>query len=104
MKNILFVCTGNSARSIIAECIINNEYNDKYTLIGKLKRFYFCENSTLRFCVFWVKGLSETTKTKLVTLICCFTVSWLCVERFKRNHQNRNRNVDLLLYGFVIFR
>ena len=30
MENILFVCTGNSARSIIAECIINNEYNDKY--------------------------------------------------------------------------
>ena len=30
MKNILFVCTGNSARSIIAECIKNNEYNDKY--------------------------------------------------------------------------
>ena len=30
MKNILFVCTGNSARSIIAECIINNEHNDKY--------------------------------------------------------------------------
>ena len=30
MKNILFICTGNSARSIIAECIINNEYNDKY--------------------------------------------------------------------------
>ena len=26
----MFVCTGNSARSIIAECIINNEYNDKY--------------------------------------------------------------------------
>ena len=30
MKNILFVCTGNSARSIIAECIINYEYSDKY--------------------------------------------------------------------------
>ena len=30
MKTILFVCTGNSARSIVAECIINNEYNDKY--------------------------------------------------------------------------
>ena len=30
MKNILFVCTGNSARSIIAECIINKEHNDKF--------------------------------------------------------------------------
>ena len=30
MKNILFVCTGNSARSIIAESIINNKYDDMY--------------------------------------------------------------------------
>ena len=30
MKNILFVCTGNSARSIIAESIINNEHDDMY--------------------------------------------------------------------------
>ena len=29
MKNILFVCTGNSARSIIAESLVNNRYNDK---------------------------------------------------------------------------
>ena len=30
MENILFVCTGNSARSIIAVSIVNNKYNDKF--------------------------------------------------------------------------
>ncbi len=30
MKNILFVCTGNSARSIIAETIINNKYQSQF--------------------------------------------------------------------------
>ena len=30
MKSILFVCTGNSARSIITESIINNEHSDTF--------------------------------------------------------------------------
>ena len=40
MKNILFVCTGNSARSIIAETIINNEHNSKF------KAYSACSNPT----------------------------------------------------------
>ena len=30
MKNILFVCTGKYSRSIIAESLVNNRYNDKF--------------------------------------------------------------------------
>ncbi|GAL10245.1 hypothetical protein JCM19233_1222 [Vibrio astriarenae] len=29
-KRILFVCTGNSARSQLAEAIVNRDYGDQY--------------------------------------------------------------------------
>ena len=44
MKNIFFVCTGNSARSIIAESIINNVYFNKYN--DKFKAYSAGSNPT----------------------------------------------------------
>ena len=69
MKNILFVCTGNSARSIIAEAIINNNFNNKFKAYsagsnptGKINSeikmdhvITVCNNANHEVCPIWPK-------------------------------------------------
>jgi arsenate reductase len=84
MKSILFVCTGNSARSIIAESIINNEHSDTFKAFsagsnpsGKInedikkylenvKKYDLKDYSSKNF----IKFIDEKTKLDHVITVC----------------------------------
>jgi|TARA_B100001142_G_scaffold311298_1_gene345584 arsenate reductase len=73
-KNILFVCTGNSARSIIAESIIKNKYHNRFNAFsagsnptGKVnedvKNYLISKNFNLLNCR--SKNFDEFTNNKI---------------------------------------
>ncbi len=47
-KNLLFICTGNSARSQIAEGLVNQLYKDKYEAFSGGIQPYKVNNYAIR--------------------------------------------------------
>ena len=74
MKNILFVCTGNSARSIIAETIMDNKYKKKFKAFsagskpsGKINEHVkkFLENRNFDLSGYYSKNFNDFLKNDI---------------------------------------
>jgi len=98
MKNILFVCTGNSARSIIAEAIVNTYFKDKYKAFsagsnpsGKInddiKNYLITKNMDVSNCYSkdFRKFINEEINMHLVVTVCSNANNEVCPIWPKKN-------------------